>query len=150
MNTSVFFTWQFNCTSVNRKRSSYMFITGRKTTYLFDFLVTFRKHSIVYAIGVLLRLCLKDYVSQRSQSVYVIIRNSISNSKCVNAGVPQGSVLGPFLFLIFINDLADDLHSISRLFADDISLSYSSTIQNEIENVLNKIYKFYTIGLKNG
>jgi len=78
---------------------------------------------------------LKDYISQRSQSV--INRNFISNSKFVNAGVPQGSVLGPFLFLMFINDLADDLHSISRLFADDTSLSYSSTLQNKIENVLN-------------
>ena len=37
-------------------------------------------------------------------------------------GVPQGTVLGPLVFLLYINDIADDLHSEIRLFADDCIL----------------------------
>ena len=42
----------------------------------------------------------------------------------VNAGVPQGSVLGLFLFLTYINDLSDGLKSECKLFAVDISLFF--------------------------
>lgn len=77
----------------------------------------------------------QDYISNRKQIVF--INNSESRIGLLKAGVPQGSVLGPLLFLIYINDISDHLSSLVRLFADDTSLSYSSTNLLQIERKLN-------------
>ena len=66
---------------------------------------------------------LKDYVSNRKQVVFV--NSELSDFGNITAGVPQGSVLGPLLFLLYINDITDNLGNLARLFADDTSLSYS-------------------------
>ena len=52
----------------------------------------------------------------------VVLNGQSSSWTNVKAGVPQGSILGPLLFLIYINDLADGLSSNTKLFADDTSL----------------------------
>lgn len=79
---------------------------------------------------------LTDYLSNRTQQV--IIKNNRSNIGNITAGVPQGSVLGPLLFLIYINDIADELESLARLFADDTSLAYASTSTLDIETTMNR------------
>ena len=78
---------------------------------------------------------LKNYLSDRKQLVFV--NSSCSDYLETTAGVPQGSVLGPFLFFIFINDIVDNLVSVARLFADGTSMSASSSEKQEIENTLN-------------
>ena len=62
-------------------------------------------------------------LSNRTQVVSV--NSSLSNSTNVTSGVPQGSVLGPTLFLLYINDIVDSIQSDVHLFADD-SMIYRS------------------------
>ena len=54
--------------------------------------------------------------------VKVILDGQNSSTYCITSGVPQGSILGPILFLIFINDLPDNIISELAIFADDTSL----------------------------
>ncbi len=64
---------------------------------------------------------IKNYLSERKQRV--CLNGQFSEWGTITAGVPQGSVLGPLLFLIFINDLTDVVrHTQLRLFADDTCL----------------------------
>ena len=83
-----------------------------------------------------LLIWLKSYLINRKQMVRV--GNDVSSILGTNAGVPQGSVLGPLLFLIYVNDISDNIISLTRLFADDSSLAVTSNDINEIEYVLNK------------
>ena len=64
---------------------------------------------------------LENYIIGRQQRV--VLNGQTSSWKPIYSGVPQGSVLGPLLFLIFVNDLADNLVCNPKLFADDVSLN---------------------------
>ena len=87
---------------------------------------------------------LSDFLKDRKQRV--TLNGQVSSWTGVNAGVPQGSILGPLLFLVYINDLADDLSSKANLFADDTSLfsviDDVDTSANELNNDLYQINKW--------
>ena len=75
----------------------------------------------------------------------VIVDSEISNWKSVLSGVPQGSVLGPILFLIYINDLEDDISSKVLKFADDTKVFRNVTNDTDKKNLqddLDKLVKW--------
>jgi len=86
---------------------------------------------------------IESYLSNRTQKVFV--RSSMSDVLQVKAGVPQGSVLGPLFFLIYVNDIVNNLLSITRLFADDTSLSCTTSHLSDIEGIVN--HDLYQINL---
>ncbi len=110
-----------------------------------DFAKAFDKvnhHKLVTKLenyGVSFQVCawVKQFLSNRTQQV--IVEGEISEEAPVTSGVPQGSVLGPILFLFYINDLPDHLRSKVRLFADDTILYNTSDNIGELQEDLKKL-----------
>ena len=79
---------------------------------------------------------LKSYLTNRRQRCQ--IRNSFSSERLIKCGVPQGSILGPLLFLLYINDLPHCLSKTKpRLFADDTNLTASANSMTDLEAAVN-------------
>ena len=87
-----------------------------------------------------------SYLSDRKQCT--IINGTLSELLSIDLGVPQGSNLGPLLFIIFINDLPGASSLITKLFADDTCLLFSANtvagLQNIANRELNKIENWMT------
>ena len=66
------------------------------------------------------------------------MQNHHSSLKPINIGVPQGSIVGPLLFLIYVNDIPNSVSCNPRLFADDTCLLVSSPSLTILENECNK------------
>ena len=74
---------------------------------------------------------IRDFLSHRQQIVEV--RGEVSEKLAVTSGVPQGSVLGPVLLLIYINDLVEQLECPSLLFADDAKVFVKIMSEEDIK-----------------
>ena len=93
-----------------------------------------------YGVRGLANKWFKSYLTNRKQ--YVSVNGFHSKTEIMKYGVPQGSVLGPLLFLIYINDLRNAIaHSIVHHFADDTNLLYVHKDLRIIQNRLNKDLK---------
>jgi hypothetical protein len=80
---------------------------------------------------------LKSYLCNRSQ--FVVYNGYQSSVKIIDTGVPQGSILGPLLFLIYINDLINVCkYSTPLLFADDTNLFFAETNINVLTANINE------------
>ena len=93
-----------------------------------------------YGIDGPLLLWFRHFLTNRQQRVG--IRGTYSNWSAVTSGVPQGTILGPILFLIYVNDIPSIVNSSVKLFADDTKISRelshdsdSSVLQSDLDSL---------------
>lgn len=84
----------------------------------------------------------KEFIRHRQQVVKV--GKELFSVAYVKEGDPQGSVIGPLLFLVYVNDLVYEVNSQIRLFADD-RVIYRNIKINLVKNFYNKIYIKYLL-----
>ena len=82
---------------------------------------------------------IETFLTGRTQQV--VVNGATSSSTIVTSGVPQGTVLGPLLVFLYINDLPDNLSTGVRLFADDCILYTPIRTQNDFSLLQNDLLK---------
>ena len=88
---------------------------------------------------------IRDFLTDRTLKVSV--NGKYSETKLVLSGVPQGSVLGPLLFVLFINDLPESIKSDIKVFADDIKIIGNANNHYDIVNDLKELEYWESIWL---
>ena len=91
---------------------------------------------------------IKEFLSNRTQSV--IVNGTLSSPRPVISGVPQGSVIGPLLFLILISDIDENtLHSKIASFADDTLATNGIKCENDAVNLQEDLFHIYQWSVTN-
>ena len=131
----------------NKKHCVGVFIDLKKAfdTVNHDLLV---KKLFFYGIRGTANAWLNNYLTNRNQ--YVIADDHSSGMRLITCGVPQGSVLGPVLFLLYINDICNVSNLLKFvLFADDTNIFCSSTslhdLQDTINRELDKLFVWFSV-----
>ena len=89
-----------------------------------------------YGLGSKELLWFKSYLTNRVQTVNV--NSTLSDFQPINIGIPQGSILGPLLFIIFVNCQSCSISECKTvMYADDTSLMYKARNECELQNQLN-------------
>ena len=118
----------------NKKHSAFLFMDLRKAFDTVSHKILLQKLSHDGMSGPAYKL-IENYLHSRQQ--FVSINNYNSSSKPIQIGVPQGSILGPLLFLVYINDLPNATSTKPRLFADDACFVLSSSSPSLLETDRN-------------
>ena len=120
----------------NKEYAYSVFLDFAKAFDKFDHQILLRK-LVHYGIRGVANKWFASYLDKRYQTVKV--NGKLSNKEMITCGVPQGSILGPILFLLYINDIKNS-SKISNffLFADDTSTYSSGKNLNEIQETYNQ------------
>ena len=101
------------------------------------------------SLGVTSKLARWIYNFLAGRKQQVVVNSETLNVTDVISGVPQGTVLGPILFLIYISDIGDNITSLKKIYVDDTKVKKGIKCEDDIEDLQADLDKLYTWAKEN-